>query len=1148
MLQLILGRSGAGKTFTIYQQLSALTEKLAEDIYQGDKPALMKPSVLLLVPEQFSFESERALLKLLGPSKANIVQVLSFTRLAETVFRELGGLAGRRLDDSTRVLLMSHVLDQLQEQLTLYGRHTYDADYIQSLLSLVTEWKQGAVTAKALEEAAEKLEDGTLRQKTAELSQIFAAYEAVVAQSYIDPLDDLSKLVSVIPQCRFVRDSYVFVDAFKGFTEQEMRILDVMMGKVKEMTVALCTDTIDEHSHGYGRFSSVVSTASRLRDNARKNHIAIAPIQYLNANHRTASPALRLLEKGCFTPTPDSYGEETADVTLVPCSDIYGECAYTARHIRSLLRRGERCRDIAVVMRNLTDYQGILDVAMEQEQIPFYMDARQDILTDPLITLVLSALRITTERWHTEDVFRLLKTGLLPFSAHSISTMENYVYQWRINAGSWKQPWKWNPDGFAAITEEKTLQQLEAYNRSRLRLVQPLQGLEGSFEAHKICGNTFAKAIYDYLQDAKVIDMFRYRVHKLVEDGEEQLASSMMRVWDALMEILDKFAVALQDTALPAQRFTELFQLAVSVTDIGVIPQMLDAVQIGSADRIRFSNPKIVFILGANEGVFPAYPLQSGLLSEKERKQLIAQGLTMTDTGDYKVAEERFFAYMALSAPSSHLFISYIKGNAAGESLLPSSLVETVRRILPHCCEEAEIDLDGWDIESPADAFIRLSACWNTPKPLFSTLYAFFSEHEAYRSRMVAMQQAAAHEPAAFLHNQSAIDFWGKEMRLSPSRVEKYHLCRFAYFCQYGMNARTLRPADLDAAEFGTFIHYIMERLLPVYQREGFENIDRNRVWKDTDETVAHYVEAYMNGVENQNSRFLYLLTKLTATCRSLLWHVVQELRQSRFVPTDYELEIGRLDKEQTDYIEPVRLTTPEGIRIWVQGKVDRVDTYKKGDTTYVRVVDYKTGQKEFRLSDVVEGINLQMLIYLISIWLNGSTRYGQVEPAGMLYLPAKLPVIKVDRHTDDSQVEKAKIRVMRMNGLLLDNPEIIKAMENDAAGLFIPARLQTVTNENGEKEEGLAASSSVASLKQFGQLKKRAEKLLTDMAATLAAGDIAAIPAVSQQLNACQYCDYKAVCGHEQDDPVRRMLNLDTVAVLKDLQANDDKDGKETG
>lgn len=1144
MLQLILGRSGAGKTYTIYQKLAALIEQLSANKQQEDSQAL--PAILLLVPEQYSFESERMLLKLLGASKANTVQVLSFTRLAETVFRETGGLAGKRLDDNTRVLLMSHVLDQLQEQLTLYGHHIYDADYIESLLSLVTEWKQGAVTARALEQTAQLLEDGTLRQKTAELSQIFAAYEAVVVQSYIDPQDDLTKLVSVMPQCRLIQNSYIFVDAFKGFTEQEMKILDVMMPRVNEMTIALCSDTIEEHSHGYGRFSSVIRTASHLRDSARKNHVTIAPIQYLQKNHRTASPALRLLEKGCFTPTPSVFERETADVTVIPCSDIYGECAYVTRQIRRLLREGERCRDIAVVMRNLTDYQGILDVAMEKEQIPFYMDARQDILTNPLITVVLSALRITTDRWNTEEVFRLLKTGLLPFSTQSISSMENYVYQWRINAGSWKQEWKWNPEGFAAITEDKTLQELAAFNRSRLRLVQPLEKLENSLKAPKICGDTFARAIFDYLQDGHITDMFRYRVHKLMDAGEEQLASSLLQIWDTLMDMLDKFAVALQDTALPAQRYVELFQLAASVTDVGSIPQMLDAVQIGAADRIRFSNPKIVFILGANEGVFPAYPVQNGLLSENERKQLIAQGLTMTDTGDYKVAEERFFAYMALSAPSDRLFVSYIKGNAAGESLLPSSLVETVKRILPRCCEETEIDLEGWDIESQADAFSRLSVCWNTSGTLFSTLHAFFSEHEEYGFKMAAMQKAAAHEPAAFLQNQSAIDFWGKEMRLSPSRVEKYHLCRFAYFCQYGMNARTLRPADLDAAEFGTFIHYVMEQLLPVYQREGFEKIDKNRVWKDTKDTVALYVDTYMNGLENQSSRFLYLLTKLTSTCRSLLWHVVQELRQSQFVPTDYELNIGRLDKEQTDYIEPVRITTPEGIRIWVQGKVDRVDTYQKGGTTYVRVVDYKTGQKEFRLSDVVEGINLQMLLYLISIWLNGSTRYGSAEPAGMLYLPAKLPVIRVDRHTDDSQMDKAKIRVMRMNGLLLDNPEIVKAMEKDGAGLFIPARLQTVTNENGEKEDVLAASSSVASIKQFGQLKKRMERLLTQMAETLASGDIAAVPAVSQYLDACQYCDYRAVCGHEQDDPVRRMMNLDTEAILKELQTADDEKAKE--
>ena len=1130
MLQLLLGRSGSGKTHLIREELAALAA------------AGETRSLLLLVPEQFSFESERALLERLGPQLAGRVQVLSFTRVAETVFRELGGLAGTVMDDGTRALLMSRALEQLTDQLRLYRRQAASPDYIQAALSMLSECRQCAITPRLLEQTAQQLEEGTLRQKARELSLILDAYEALAGQSLLDPLDSLTRLAQRLPESRLPDGALIYVDSFKGFTVQEQQVLAGLMTRAEKVTVALCADSLEDIAGGHGLFSPVIRTAARLRALAGERGVPVAKTRFLTENRRTASQALRALEAGAFIPRPAVLDAPAPEVTVTPCGDIYEECAWAARTIRRLLREeGARCRDIAVVARNLSAYEGLLDAALEQAGVPYYMDRRDDILTEPLVTLVLCALRAVTGGFDTEELLRLVKTGLLPgLDAEAAAELENYVYMWRIRGSRWKEDWDWNPLGLSVRRDEESDALLARLNERRAALMKPLLRLQAALRADggRPDGRAFAEAVYRYLLHVGADEAVRQRVAALEEAGEQALADRADRLWDVLMELLNRHAAALHGVGLSPARHLELLRLEAGLVDMGTLPQGLDAVQVGGADRMRFSSPRIVFILGANEGVFPAYPAGGGLLSDGERRALIAAGLPMADTAEMQAVEERFFAYAALAAPSDRLYVSYLLGNAAGENLTPSSLVEMVRRILPGCAQGMAADPGGEDAESEADAFAYLAAHWQSPTPAALAARRYFEDKPEDRPRLAAMERAAAGRPAALRDNALAKRFFGEDMRLSPSRVEKYHLCRFAYFCQYGLKARARRPADLDAAEFGTLAHYVMETQLKAYVREGTDlsSLRREQVARDAESRVRQYADEVMGGVENKSERFSWLLERLIKTCGSLLWQVVRELAQSQFVPAAFELAIGGDDPER---VEPLILTLPDGAKIRVQGQVDRVDVYRRGDVSYVRVVDYKTGHKEFRLSDVAEGINLQMLIYILSICQNGGPHIGEkpardlqedssIQPAGVLYLPARLPVVRVERNAAESAVQREQVRAMRMNGLLLDNPEIIRAMEADAAGLFIPARI----GAGGT----LAAGSSVASLSQFGRLKKRIEDLLRRMAETLREGDIAAVPA-SGSVDACAWCDYRAVCGHEADDPVRLIAQRDAAEVWKELE-----------
>ncbi len=1118
MLHLILGRSGSGKTFTVRQELCRLAK-------EG-----LASRCICLVPEQFSFETERALLRELGPRDASAVRVYSFSRLAEMVQKELGGCAGRLMDDATRVLLMSEALTQVGDRLTVYRRRAAGEAQVQSMLRFVQECKQGGITPAALEAAAGETE-GALQGKLRDLSLVLGAYEALGAQAYVDPQDALSSLYERLPESGLVRDTLIFADGFKGFTAEELRVLGGLMSEARELTVTLCADTLQQEA-GTELFATPMQTAAQLLRLAQERQVPAAPVRYLTENHRHRTEGLRYLESAVLRGETAPLEAAAPEVTVTEYSDLYRECVGAAHTLHRLMREGFRCRDMAVVVRSPERYRGMLDMVLEQAEIPYYRDAREDIRNDTLTVTLLSALRCLIGNYRAEDVLRLVKTGLLRFSAHTAAQLENYVLLWNVQGAAWKRPWTEHPDGLSVRADAATDRRLAYLNLLRRRIMRPLLQLEQALGAHPT-GTVFARALYEYLIRAHVDRMVRFRVLRLEAAGEAALAERADRLWDTVMGLLDRFAAALGPAPGDTAHFTELLAQAAGVTDLGTIPQQLDAVQVGAADRMRFSSPRAVLLLGAEEGVFPAVPSEADLLSDRERQALRALQLPVAEASESRLTEERFFVYAALSAPSERLFVSYSTGGPEGETRTPSVIVQEIRTLLPG---HTHGDPDG-EPEYGEEMFARFSESWREPDVPAVTLRQVLGEHPAYAGRLRRLEQAAVQRERRFETPDAARRLFGDFMTLSPTRVEDFYQCRFRYFCRYGMRAMPPKQADLNALEFGKVLHDIMQRQLPSYVEEGVRQITRARAEEDAARCIRQYVGECMGGLEQKPARFLYLLSRMERFGGQLLWQVVQELRQSRFVPVDYELPLT-VGGEPGSVLAEV-LTLPDGGRVCVVGTVDRVDVYRDGDTSYVRVVDYKTGSKEFRLQEVVEGLNLQMLIYMGTLWQNGGPRYGTVTPAGMLYLPSKLPVVEAEAHADAAELAREQLRCMRMKGLLLDNPAVLEAMEADVAGVFIPAK------QTGKGT--LTAQSSVASLRQLGLLKQRTEELLREMASALREGEIAAVPTETGGRTACQYCDYRAVCGYEDGDRTREIASRGRAEVLQDLEeSRKHSDGEE--
>ncbi|MBQ4617540.1 MAG: PD-(D/E)XK nuclease family protein [Clostridia bacterium] len=1106
MLQLILGRSGFGKTHEATERIVAAAH------------AQTGGASVLIVPEQASFETERALVRRLGDADVAKVQVLSFTRMIETLMKEH---AGRPLSNGAKIMLMSRAVAECADRLTLYA-DAKRADTVSALLDAATDCHQAAVTPSALSEAADKLPEGALRQKTAEISLLLETYHTLKADCGYDPQESLSVFAAFLEETRPLQGATVVVDGFRSFTAPELQVLSALMAQAASVTVTLCTDRVHDDTDGLDRFSVVMQTARRLMRAAEERGCAVEKPQLLMTPHRFRNDTLEALEATVFT--PEQWEVEPSEaVRLTVCSDIYEECSFVAQTIRRLMRtEGRRAREFAVVARDLTSYVGVLDAAFDAAEIPYYLDRRAPIAGEGLIAAVTAAVKIAVGDWRTESLLRLMKTGLLGFSASSAATLENYVYVWNITGAQFKNEWQAHPRGFVPTLTARDEGQLERLNRLRRRLVRPLVTLAKSLSS-PLNGEEFATAVYKYVRAARIDRMIAGRIRRL-RKTDPSLAEHTEQVWNAFVSILDDMATVLGEDRLDAAHLLELFRSATVKTDVGTIPQLLDAVQIGAADRMRFAAPSIVFVLGANEGVFPSLPSGGGLFSDRDRRMLGEVGVQFEDDREEHTATERFLAYTALSAASEQVYVSTLLQTPDGERGERSSIWQTVTAHLPFVTERAAVADDGSDIETVGAAFERMADGFCAGTPLSRALYRLLWEDESLRGRLSAMTRMREETPVTFASEAEAARFFGDRMVLSPSRVERYHQCRFAYFCQYGLRALPRRTAELGALEFGTLTHYVMEHTLPQYIAEGIDTIRKARCFEDAKATSMRFVDDEMGGLEDKPPRFTYLLIRLQGVCGNFLWQAVRELSQSRFVPTDYELSIGYGD----DNVEPMTFTLPDGAQVAMIGQIDRVDVYDQGTTRYVRVIDYKTGSKQFRLEDVVEGINLQMLIYMMTLWKNGGKRYGEVLPAGLLYMPSKTPMVKAEEAPTEAAREQQQMKQMRMNGLLLDDEQVLRAMEPGVQGVFIPAKLK--------KDGSLSKTSSVATLAQFGALGRRAQKLLTDMAKTLRAGDVDTCPFVTSSNDPCRYCDYRAVCGHESDDRVREPSCSSTEEVLASL------------
>jgi len=1111
MLSFILGSAGTGKTTLLLKRL----EQVAKSGEQG----------ILLVPEQYSFEAELQVGRAIGPRLALEVEVLSFTRLCNVVFRACGGLSGRTITKTGRYLLMSLAVSQVQDRLDVYKKSGNNTAFLQMLVDAVAELKAAGLSPPRLEEITASCASGPLGDKLRDICILYSAFQALLEQSYTDSDDDLIRACGLLKTSELFSDKHVFVDGFNTFMAAEMDLLCLLTERAKSVTFAITADSIDDNREGMGIFSPAKQTIRRLMRVARTSGVAVESPEILGRPVRYKSPELALISRTFFQPEGEYFSEKPEALTLHRAEDPYREIEWVAAQICAFVQNeGYRYRDIALVARETAPYIRSIESVFLREKIPFFADIRRDVENMPLGRGLLSAMEVLRSNFDSEAVLAFANNPIAGLDPDDIAELENYVYIWSIKGSLWEEQWQNNPRGMVGALTQADAGHLEKLNELRHRATWPLISLR---ERLRDCdGKMFASGIYNFLGEVGASENLVQFADYLPQGERETFLDECSQLWDYTMEILDVFAAALGSSTLQMARFADLLCLSLTAAEIGLRPQTLDGVLVGKADRIRPGEVKAVFVIGAAEGQFPPSPTGAGFFTDAERRQMIELGAEIGAPALSRAVIERFHCYHALTLASEQLFVSYPGIKLSGAQHSPSWLVAQLLEMFPRL---ETTQLSPIDQAYSRGAVLELLAGqYREDTAQTAALVQLLGEQKD----LAALSRAAFKQEHKIVDSEIARELFGSKITLSPTRVERYHRCAFSYFANDGLRLRKRVRVEFSPLEAGSVLHHVLHVMTARHGKALFE-LPTKQLGREIKQIIDGYLNERVSQMQALPHRFRHLYDRLSTSLIRILRRLGEEFAQSEYISTAFELPIQMRDSEELS-VKPLELVTADGVRVSVEGVVDRVDVMQRGQNRYIRVVDYKSGAKQFRLDDVISGINLQMLLYLFTIAENGQGSLGGAIAAGVLYMPAGDKYIAAERGADDDTLESARQKQWKMSGLLLDDEESLRGMERELRGVFIPAKMG---------KDGWDKSSALADKAEMGRLSRKIREIIAEMADCLSMGSIPARPLRSGDFDPCNYCEMNALCGFEPGDGYRQMAQMDREKVLAMLMEEGEND-----
>ncbi len=1116
------------------QTAERLTEAIRSDLGAGKQ-------VFLLVPEQHTVATERRMLAALPMAAQLRFEVVNFSRLANRVFRILGGHSFRPATPAVQALVMWQSLRELAPLLVRYGKHAEEQRLCELMLQTAARCHAYRISAEDLLSVAEQLPSNEpLAGKLKDLGTVIGTFETSLRTLFDNGDEELDRL------CELVRErgdtlfgkSCFYVDSFTDFTAQELEVLRALMGCVEDISFTFPLTHAGERGI---HLASPVATHRRLLRMANELGLCVS---YTNADTDAPKTAREYLSRYLFdmTAKPAPFAlMKNPDVEFLRCADPYEQAEAAVAVIHRLVREGCRYRDIAVVLRDATASVGILDAAMERDGIPFFLAEKTDITLRPLVKLILLCLRIRLYGWRSEDVIAYLKTGLCGLSADEVNLLEEYTRVWSPRGeAEFSHPFTKNPDGYTVERSERGERILAMANRARERFVPPLltlfAALDRAENAEGMC-----RALYEFLCTLQVAEQMKELAKARLLSGERREAEELSRLYTVTVQAIEELCAALGKQPLSIAQFSQALRLIFSRTDIGIIPTSCDEVTVGSAPMLRTDHPRHVLVLGLNEGEFPRALSDDGLISDAEMAHLAEYGLEFPSGLAERASDELFYLFRAFRAPSESLTLFWTDCAADGRACTPSIAVERAMTLLPlvHATVFGTLEKEC-TIFTPQAALDRLCELDPGTRDLLSGAFYYTPESESVTfpgqeelqisvldgsplKSPVDLSTPVVDTKASISQDTAARLF--ADASLSPSRLESYSRCHFSYFCEKILKLRTEKKGALSLGDLGNFLHYVLEGVMLAVKREG----KAFSAWSEAErnELIARICEKYRADLAANGAplspRTSSLMARLTTLAELVVSNLFEEFSDSSFVPVLTEFDLKNLHAPvpaganatyKNDFGDITRYALymeknpcDEDKTPPLAGKADRLDLWNApSGESFLRVVDYKTGTREFSPEDIKNGYSLQMPLYLQALCrrayphLNRTLRLPpntKLRPAGVTYFSTAISSENTPSRKDSASALQAAQKRLARSGVLLGDPAVLAAASHSANAAIV----------------GTTKAKRHLSAAEIEQMFTDLEHTVRSLTDEMKAGKADASPNLYAGNDPCKYCDYATVC-----------------------------------
>lgn len=1146
-LQFIFGNSGSGKSSYLYETVLEQAKK------EPDK------NFLVIVPEQFTMQTQRELVERQENHAIMNVDVLSFARLAYRVFDELGKQEIVVLEETGKNLALRKVAEQKKKELFVLGGNISKMGYVSEIKSLISELTQYNVTPVRLEAFLSESAIGEgLRLKMQDVLTLYRGFAEYLEGKFITAEEVLALLCDVAGESALLKNSVMVFDEFTGFTPIQNRLLRQLLQISDKIMVSVTIDTREDFYHSRGiheLFAMSKKTVEVLQKMAAELHIEIEDPVILPPGEQRRyrqAPDLFYMEQNLFRyGGRRKGGGESANpehISITGLKNPREELEFAARQIALLARRqGYRYRDIAVVSGDVEQYANYAPEIFEQYEIPYFIDQTKNILFHPFIECIRSMLEVVEQDFSYESVFRFLRCGLAehlldcgnrrlgkegeipnPLTAEDIDSLENYILAKGIRGGGrWKEDWTFvMPDG--------TLLDMARLNEIRAAFYACFSPLAEVFREREADVRTKTYALYSLIRDLGLEELLKRREESLKEEDSRQAAAKSKeyaQVYKIVMDLLDKVTALLGDEAISIREYSDILDSGFEAAKVGVIPPGNDKVILGDIERTRLNHIKILFFVGVNDGVVPKAGSQGGIISQFEREKMAECSLELAPGAREKVFIQRFYLYLNMTKPSHRLYLTFAKVGADGKALRRSYLIGTLQKLfpglavteLPELKHSEEIltpesalsflieglQEDGfWEPDSEGDG--EETRQKREVRERWLALASWYFSEESYREKARRLFHAAYDK-----HSDSPISravtkaLYGNTLENSVTRLERFASCAFSHYLTYGLLLKERELQEFASVDMGNIYHDVLEQFAKRVEDSEFTwfDVPKEQQERWVEESMEDAIAGYRMAEVFEDARNRYLLERMKTTVRRTVWALLYQIRKGKFTPEGFEVSFSRISN-----LDALTFTLGEEEKMRLRGRIDRVDTYEAGEKIYVKIIDYKSGNTSFSLLHLYHGLQLQLVVYLnAAMELVKKEHPGKkAEPAGIFYYHISDPMVEASGTESEEEIRHAILEQLKLNGLVNDDPEVYGAMDTEISGnsSVIPVGLKS--------DGSLKAASKTASTYEFGVMADYAKEMIVRAGKQIFAGEASVRPYRLAENMGCDYCPYHTICGFD--------------------------------